>query len=79
MYFDHPEIIPPNVQGDFRFSKSDDRVARFASMEAEVRAVVEGQFIAKKIHAEQMGFKIGKRLFAIFFKKSFKNLKKNIF
>ena len=58
MYFDHPEIVPHNVQGDYRFSKTGERVARFASKEAEVRALIEGQFMAKKIHAEQMGFNI---------------------
>ncbi len=59
MYFDHPEITPPNLHGDFRFSKIGERVARFASKEAEVRALVEGQFMAKRLHAEKMGFKIG--------------------
>ena len=59
LYFDHPEIIPSGVQGDFRFSKIDERVSRFASKEAEVRALVEGQFMAKRIHAEQLGFKLG--------------------
>lgn len=58
-YFDNPEIIPPLVQGDFRFSKSGERVARFASKEAEVRALIEGQFMAKRIHADQMGLEIG--------------------
>ena len=60
MYFDHPEIVPQGVQGDFRFSKAGEHVARFASMEAEVRALIEGQFMAKKMHAEQMGFQISK-------------------
>ena len=32
---------------------------RFASKEAEVRALVEGQFMAKRIHADQMGLKVG--------------------
>ena len=58
MFFDHPEITPCNVQGDFKFNKGDERVARFASKEAEVRALIEGQFMAKRIHAENMGFKI---------------------
>jgi len=61
MYFTHPEITPHNRQGDFRFNKSGERVSRFASKEAEVRALVEGQFMAKRIHAEKMGFKIGMR------------------
>ena len=58
MYFDNPEITPPLVMGDFRFNKAGERVTRFASKEAEVRALVEGQFMAKRIHAEQMGFRV---------------------
>ena len=60
MYFDNPEITPPLVMGDFRFNKAGERVTRFASKEAEVRALVEGQFMAKRIHAEQMGFRVCK-------------------
>ena len=59
MYFDHPEIVPSNVQGDFRFNKNGEHVARFASVEAEVRALIEGQFMAKRIHAEDFGFELG--------------------
>jgi len=58
IYFDHPEIVPDGVQGDFRFNKSDEPVTRFASKETEVRALLEGQMIAKRIHAERMGFKL---------------------
>ena len=60
MFYDNPEITPANVTGDFRFSKSDERVARFASKEAEVRSLIEGQFMAKRLHAEAMGFNVGK-------------------
>ena len=31
---------------------------RFASNETEVRALVEGQLIAKRLHAETIGFKL---------------------
>lgn len=65
MYFDHPEIIPSGVQGDFRFNKAGERVSRFASKEAEVRALIEGQFMAKKLHAEKMGFQMSKVYSAI--------------
>jgi len=58
MYFDHPEIIPDGVEGDFRFNKSDEQVSRFASAETEVRALVEGQMMAKRIHAENIGFRL---------------------
>ena len=33
-------------------------VVRFASNETEVRALVESQMIAKRLHAEKMGFKL---------------------
>ena len=58
LYFDHPEIVPDGVQGDFRFNRNDEPTSRFASSETEVRAVVEGQMMAKRIHAERMGFVI---------------------
>jgi len=58
MYFDHPEIVPDGIQGDFRFNKNDEAVVRFASIETEVRALVEGQMMAKRLHAEKMGFKV---------------------
>ena len=28
MYFDHPEIVPDGLLGDFRFNKSDEAVSR---------------------------------------------------
>lgn len=58
LYFDHPEIVPDGLQGDFRFNRSDEAVARFASKETEVRALVEGQVMAKRIHAERMGCRL---------------------
>lgn len=68
MYFDNPEITPPLVMGDFRFNKAGERVTRFASKEAEVRALIEGQFMAKRIHAEQMGFRVCKYVRSIWSK-----------
>ena len=29
MYFDHPEIVPDGLQGDFRFNKANEAVARW--------------------------------------------------
>jgi len=55
MYFDHEEIIPRGIKGDYRFNKSGANVERFGSAEAEVRALVEGQMMAKRIHAENIG------------------------
>lgn len=56
MYFDLMEILPA-VVGDFRFNKNNELVQRF-SKEVEVRALVEGQFLAKRVHAEDLGFSI---------------------
>lgn len=54
MYFDLMEIIPAAV-GDFKFNKNNERVNRF-SKEVEVRALVEGQFLAKRVHSENLGY-----------------------
>lgn len=58
LYFDAPEIIPALV-GDHRFNKADDKISRYSSKEVEVRALIEGQFIAKRAYAEDFGFVIG--------------------
>lgn len=58
MYFDHPEIVPDGLQGDFRFNRNDEPALRFAGKETEVRALIEGQMLAKRLHAEQMGFQL---------------------
>merc|ERR1719481_1518160 len=58
MYFDHPEIVPDGIQGDFRFNREDESVSKYASQETEIRALIEGQMMAKRLHAERMGFKI---------------------
>ncbi|KAJ8947058.1 hypothetical protein NQ318_019952 [Aromia moschata] len=57
LYYDAHEILP-FLQGDFRFNKSGP-VAKFTSLEVEVRAVIEGQFIAKRAYAEDFGFEVG--------------------
>ena len=58
MYYDYPEITPHNFKGDFRFNKMNEKVVKFASNEVEARALIEGQFMAKRLHIEKMGFKI---------------------
>lgn len=58
LYFDEQEIIP-FLMGDYRFNKAGERVTKFTSLEVEVRALIEGQFIAKRAYAEDIGFKIG--------------------
>jgi len=56
LYFDHPEIVPDGLQGDYRFNRNDEPAIRFAGNETEVRALIEGQMMAKRLHAERMGF-----------------------
>jgi len=59
VYYDLPEIIPATLQGDFKFNKSDEAVKKFGSSELEIRALIEGQILAKRLHAEKMGFRLG--------------------
>ncbi|XP_060526324.1 xylulose kinase [Cylas formicarius] len=58
LYYDVQEILP-KLEGDFRYNKTQ-RVAKFTSLEVEVRACVEGQFIAKRAYAEDFGFDVGR-------------------
>ena len=58
MYYHLKEIIP-ELEGLFRFNKAGDAVGRFTSREVEVRAVVESQFIAKRMYAEKLGYSVG--------------------
>lgn len=58
LYYDKQEIIP-FLHGDFRFTKNGC-VSKFNSLEVEVRAVVEGQFIRNRAYSEDFGFKIDK-------------------
>ncbi|KAJ7322140.1 hypothetical protein JRQ81_018427 [Phrynocephalus forsythii] len=55
-YFDVMEIIPSAV-GIHRFNRHGDRMPAFPK-ETEVRALIEGQFLAKRIHAEKLGYGI---------------------
>ncbi|XP_036410021.1 xylulose kinase [Megalops cyprinoides] len=56
IYFDAMEITPPTA-GVHRFNEENSKVAGF-SEEVEIRALVEGQFLAKRVHAEKLGYKI---------------------
>lgn len=58
LYFDAQEILP-SIIGDHRFNKANDEINRYSSKEVEVRALIEGQFVAKRAHAEDFGFIIG--------------------
>jgi len=56
-YFDVTEI-QPFVQGRYRFDAEGKKVSSFSS-EVEVRAVVESQFLARRMYAQQVGLKLG--------------------
>ncbi|XP_018321310.1 xylulose kinase [Agrilus planipennis] len=58
LYFDTQEIIP-FLKGDFRFNRAGDRIGKFSSLEVEVRALIEGQIVAKRAYAEDIGFHSG--------------------
>uniref|UniRef100_A0A674AR98 Xylulose kinase n=1 Tax=Salmo trutta TaxID=8032 RepID=A0A674AR98_SALTR len=54
IYFDAMEITPSAV-GVHRFDKDNTKVS---AKTGEIRALVEGQFLAKRVHAEKLGYKI---------------------
>lgn len=60
MYWGDPEITPSG-QGVHRRRADGQPTAAFEAA-AEVRAVVEGQLMAKRLHAESLGFQIGEAL-----------------
>ncbi|XP_074484169.1 xylulose kinase [Sebastes fasciatus] len=55
-YFDSMEITPPAV-GVHRFDPDDNQVSSL-SPQVEVRALVEGQFLSRRLHAERLGYSI---------------------
>ncbi|XP_042068956.1 xylulose kinase [Haplochromis burtoni] len=55
-YFETMEITPP-VIGVHRFDSADCEVSSL-SPQVEVRAVVEGQFLSRRLHAERLGYSI---------------------
>ncbi|KAI8778254.1 xylulose kinase [Biomphalaria glabrata] len=57
IYFDIMEI-QPTAQGIFRFDSEGKEVAMFPP-EIEVRAVIEGQFVARRVYAEKVGCHLG--------------------
>jgi hypothetical protein len=59
VYYDIQEIIP-SVKGDYLVNKADVLLSKFNSKEIEVRALIEGQFLAKRAYAEDLGFSTGK-------------------
>ncbi|EDO47320.1 predicted protein [Nematostella vectensis] len=57
IYFNIREITPFAV-GVHRFNREDEKVQEF-SKKVEIRALVEGQFLAKRAYAEKLGYNIG--------------------
>lgn len=57
IYFYVPEITP-NAVGVFRFDSKDNVVSSFPNA-IEVRAIVESQLVAKRVHSENLGYKLG--------------------
>uniref|UniRef100_A0A3P9HE44 Xylulose kinase n=1 Tax=Oryzias latipes TaxID=8090 RepID=A0A3P9HE44_ORYLA len=55
-YFDTMEITPAAV-GVYRFDSEDSEVCSW-SPQVEVRALVEGQFLSRRLHAEKLGYSI---------------------
>lgn len=55
-YFDVMEILPAAV-GVHRFDAHNNEVSSFPA-HTEVRALVEGQFLSKRLHAERLGYSI---------------------
>lgn len=55
-YFDVMEITPHAV-GVHRFNGANQKVSEFPN-DVEIRALIEGQFMAKRIYAERLGYKI---------------------
>lgn len=59
IYFEATEITPFAV-GIHRFNEKGDRVDSFPK-DVEVRALVEGQIMAKRAHAEALGYSLSKK------------------
>ncbi|OXA37978.1 xylulose kinase isoform X2 [Folsomia candida] len=59
-YYDLWEIIPKIKNGDHKFNKEGSKLTKFTSNEVEVRALIEGQFLSRRLHAEKIGCKITK-------------------
>lgn len=55
LYFDNQEILPFLKPGDYRWNSKGEKVIKFASAEIEIRALIEGQFLARRAFAEEIG------------------------
>ncbi|VDM46035.1 unnamed protein product [Toxocara canis] len=59
-YFDDNEIVPNIRRGDYRFNSHGEQVSSFEAA-VEARAVLEHQCLAKRLHAENIGYDISRR------------------
>lgn len=61
--------ILPNVKGTLRWSINDNfenhgkrpKLIQFPTQQIEIRALIEGQMLNRKIYAEEIGFKFGSK------------------
>uniref|UniRef100_A0A8D8RRU0 Xylulose kinase n=1 Tax=Cacopsylla melanoneura TaxID=428564 RepID=A0A8D8RRU0_9HEMI len=58
IYYDAQEILPWAPPGDYRYDKAHSPVTKFSAPESDIRALVEGQFLAKRVFAERLGFRM---------------------
>ncbi|XP_065177521.1 xylulose kinase-like [Sycon ciliatum] len=58
VYFFEEEIVP-HAKCTVRLNAAGEKVDSFADQATEVRALIEGQIMAKRIHSEQLGYKCG--------------------
>ena len=56
-FFFHIQEITPSCQGVYLFDGATEVTT--VSKQAKVRAVIEGQFLAKFNHAQKLGYNIG--------------------
>nr|CAH7728631.1 unnamed protein product [Callosobruchus chinensis] len=57
LYYDIQEFLP-FLQGEYRFTR-EGATCKFSTPEVEVRALIEGQFVAKRAYAEEFGIRVG--------------------
>ncbi len=63
MHFNEEEITPRGVHGIYRFDSSDQPLQCFDDAAIEVRALIEGQCLARRVHAQRLGLHLGKANF----------------
>lgn len=62
MFYDEEEINPRGVKGTYRFDGHGRPLPDGQGYEhsaTEVRALIEGQMLAKRVHAQRLGFRVG--------------------